>query len=489
MRLAIAVIRGILLFLLLPVAAASAQDRPLVFIPGIIGSELVDTSGKVVWGDFLSLRNLAQLTVRDGPSDPSDNFKATRIIGAVTVLGPIQIRQYQILRDALKNLGYREGVNYFEFPYDWRQSNFTTAQQFAAFVSANPILNNSGGFDIVAHSMGGLVAEIYVKEWDQRKLVRRLVNLAVPFAGSAATFTTLTDGWGTPANWIAGGLPTIQRFLLSMPSFYELLPRYQNCCILGIPSDPNRRPYNPLTTEGWDRIDWRLGAVDSAKLHVALDSAVRLRDLADRPYPSYVDVYYLVGSAVETNWIYYVDPAARRIVQYTPGLGDGTVPQGSAAGGNLARAFVSLAQHSTIFADAAAQETIKRVLLPGPVTPERYNSVLPVAITQLNEVLAIGSIGIEVSQWVVGPLEQVTVSVRVTGESGAPLDQLQISAFAEDSSSVKTPIRLSGAPANDRQAVYTGSFVTGQAAGPVAIAVTARGIPTLYGFLTVLVPQ
>ena len=62
----------------------------------------------------------------------------------------------------------------------------------------------------MAHSMGGLVAQIYVKELDQGRKVRRVINMAVPFLGSANTFGTLTDGWGKGANLIAGGMTTIR---------------------------------------------------------------------------------------------------------------------------------------------------------------------------------------------------------------------------------------------------------------------------------------
>src|SRR5262249_18464333 len=51
-----------------------------------------------------------------------------------------------------------------------------------------------------------------------------------PFLGSMSTLGTLSEGWGTIPNWLAGGIDTIRRTALSFPSLLELLPRYRECC-------------------------------------------------------------------------------------------------------------------------------------------------------------------------------------------------------------------------------------------------------------------
>ena len=81
---------------------------------------------------------------------------------------------------------------------------------------------------------------------------------------------TLTDGWGWPENDLAGGLATVQEFALSMPSFYELLPEYEYCCILGRPSDTDRKPYRVLTDDGWSKLKWGGQNTDPAALAEAL---------------------------------------------------------------------------------------------------------------------------------------------------------------------------------------------------------------------------
>jgi hypothetical protein len=45
--------------------------RPLVFIPGILGTELLDEHGKVVWGDSSSLSNFEKLELGASPPQAS----------------------------------------------------------------------------------------------------------------------------------------------------------------------------------------------------------------------------------------------------------------------------------------------------------------------------------------------------------------------------------------------------------------------------------
>jgi pimeloyl-ACP methyl ester carboxylesterase len=65
----------------------------------------------------------------------------------------------------LHKLGYREGVNLFIFDYDWRRSAFDNAAKLESFVREK-IPDPFQRFDILAHSMGGLVARIYALRHD-----------------------------------------------------------------------------------------------------------------------------------------------------------------------------------------------------------------------------------------------------------------------------------------------------------------------------------
>src|SRR5207249_1925538 len=63
--------------LVIPTTVWSTPERPLVFIPGILGSVL-EEKGEVIWGDIRSLNRLSRLRITDGPKDPNDGLMATK---------------------------------------------------------------------------------------------------------------------------------------------------------------------------------------------------------------------------------------------------------------------------------------------------------------------------------------------------------------------------------------------------------------------------
>jgi pimeloyl-ACP methyl ester carboxylesterase len=474
---------------LLMAEPARAVDRPIVFIPGILGSVLSDAVGNILWGDNKSLFHLEKLTIPNGPRDPTDGLNAIGIIDQIVIFGPWKVKQYSTLRDKLLALGYEPGKTYFEFPYDWRQSNYTSAKKLLAFVNNTPQLKDKE-FDIVAHSMGGLVAQIYVKEIDQGRKVRRVVNMAVPFLGSANTFATLTDGWGTGANLIAGGMAAIRSFALSLPSFYELLPQYRYCCILGRPDGP-RRPYNPLLPADWDQIAWFDGPVEPGRpenVSRTLVGAQRLRDLASAPYPAQVNAFFIVGGSVDTRWQYYVDPAPRSIVKYNSGPGDGTVPEGSAANNDLTRAFVSLAQHQTIFEDVSAKTTLERIVRNAGL-PELYNAATNAVKTKDGAIITISSVGLTIAPPVITPTGEAQIEIRVGGAAGAPLDSLDVTALAEGATITTGSVSLQATletTSNASQGVYRGALQGAGQSGILTLHVFVPGLPGLEDYVMVL---
>ena len=108
-------------------------------------------------------------------------------------------------------------------------SNYHGAQELAKYIEAHfPDKNTQ--IDIIAHSMGGLIARIYIQTLGGAARVHNLLFLGTPHRGSANVFKTLDQGWGFWKNLAAGGLGSIRETILTFPSVYQLLPSYQNCC-------------------------------------------------------------------------------------------------------------------------------------------------------------------------------------------------------------------------------------------------------------------
>lgn len=157
-------------------------SRPLVFLPGIAGSELW-INGRRAWGSVGAMRHLEDLRIPNGPTatepaptcDPANQDVRYRQscgpINELVILGPMKYDQYEPLFKYLETLGYsRFGTdrNVFVFAYDWRRSNFDTAAQLDAFLRNTPGLAGKE-IDILAHSMGGLVTLIYAHQFDAPK--------------------------------------------------------------------------------------------------------------------------------------------------------------------------------------------------------------------------------------------------------------------------------------------------------------------------------
>lgn len=382
-------------------------DRnPGIVIPGILGSKLIDRdSRRTVWGAFdlesvdpttpegarliaLSVEDKRQLSeLRDGvePNGVLDKVH-------VNLFGiPLDIRAYAGILVTLGAGGYRDealglnAIDYgddhftcFQFDYDWRRDNVENAKRLKTFIEEKRayvqqaykdrygIENAKVKFDIVAHSMGGLVARYFLRygdadlpvhqdtavTWAGADYVDRVILVGPPNAGSINAFIQLTEGFdvGRPI------LPYYQAALLgTFPALYELLPRTRHGAIVwdGDESAPVPNLYDPALCEQYE---WGLASREERnveflrsvlphaaddeerrRIAMALQTTILRRTKAfheamDKParLPSGVEVFLVVGDAVDTPQRASVDRKTGKfkIVEY--GAGDGTVLRSSA---------------------------------------------------------------------------------------------------------------------------------------------------------------
>src|SRR5215216_2890370 len=186
--------------------------RPVIVIPGILGSRIVNRrTGEVVWPsafrsdvDGLSLPTTPDLAAN------RDELVAGRIVEAARLakIAP-EVYVYHHLLRALEDYGgYREGDwanppaggdqdTFYVFAYDWRRDNVESARLLVKKVEAlklklgRPDLR----FNVVAHSMGGLVAR-YAAMYGDRDLAPEPVAPQPTWAG--ASFVDKIFMFGTP---------------------------------------------------------------------------------------------------------------------------------------------------------------------------------------------------------------------------------------------------------------------------------------------------
>jgi pimeloyl-ACP methyl ester carboxylesterase len=353
-------------------ASAATPDRPVLFIPGILGTKLCKNN-EVVWGGLLSLYNFERLRLAPNPAE--NTIIPCGLIDRISILGPFwEVHQYDNILATFKRLGYRDQETLFVFPYDWRLSNFDTAQALRDFIASTPQLRDKE-FDIVAHSMGGIVTRIYLQRFKASTKVRKVVYLGTPFGGAMNALGTLSAGWGTFANRIAGGLPAIRRTTLSFPSFYELFPRYDNCCRLG--SEGGYQSLDILKFDTWQARQWLPPEYASGPLADLIKTyfarAAELRDLMNGAVGG-VDQVRVAGDAFATSLYLYVSPERQgwENWRFSKSRGDGTVPVWSASNNytTLSGTHPSFSEHATIFDDEGVRNILLRELVsevPPPV--------------------------------------------------------------------------------------------------------------------------
>ncbi len=117
------------------------------------------------------------------------------------VIDPI-LHTYDNLIDTLEINGYIENKSLFTFPYEWRDSNVTNAnllknkidevkQLCTEAVMADIDCNK---VDVVAHSMGGLVAREYIQSGQYQNDIDQIIFLGVPHKGSPKAYNIWEAG-------------------------------------------------------------------------------------------------------------------------------------------------------------------------------------------------------------------------------------------------------------------------------------------------------
>lgn len=311
-------------------AALREARNPVIVIHGILGSRLQQRStGKVVWGAFtnealdpqtpagaraVGLPLIPETDPHGYDPDHADVF-AVRPLNEIRLSFLFTIVNVQIYANILRALGvggYEDPVQLdpgspeypsyhftcYTFFYDWRLDNVTNAIHFghwlkdirvevakrarlridslkaradaAALAEAAELeswLQRDLRFDVVAHSMGGLLANYYLRfgatdlpadgslppvTWAGAKDIDRLIQVGTPNLGAMESLQTLTRGF--EAGFL---LPYYHPAVLgTMPSIYQVLPRMGQGLVLDDEDKPT--DVDLYDVEVWDHNGWGL---------------------------------------------------------------------------------------------------------------------------------------------------------------------------------------------------------------------------------------
>lgn len=292
-----------------------AERNPVIVVPGILGSKLVDPeSGKVVWGafggDFIKPSTpegarlasvpmdedtpIDQITSPVVPDGALDRFKFTlwflnfRLSAYHNILRALGVGGYKDEDiDASTAIDYGGHFTCFQFDYDWRLDMSANAKRLDEFIKSrhayvkNEIARRFGEkdveikFNIVAHSMGGILSRYYLRygsadlpnegplpsvTWEGAQHVKSLIMVGTPNAGSLAALKQLIEGFGD-IPFAPGYDPVL---LGTMPALYQLLPQSRHRALLqrGDGKGASLDIYDP---ELWIKLGWGLASPDADK--------------------------------------------------------------------------------------------------------------------------------------------------------------------------------------------------------------------------------
>jgi pimeloyl-ACP methyl ester carboxylesterase len=215
--------------------------EPLIFIPGIAGSYLVDkTNGAELWPGVGT--NHDRLSLNPGDS-PNPNVVATDVIRRVlskNFYGPLiemltsrgGYREYQVNSATARrtsagcDLGQKSNdpnlnPSLFVFAYDWRQSNVENALKLKDYTACIQQFYPDSKVNIIAHSMGSLVARRYIL--DNPGKVKKLITIAGAWLGAPKSVYTLETGDADFSRLLVWH-STLRRLSKFFKSIQELIP-------------------------------------------------------------------------------------------------------------------------------------------------------------------------------------------------------------------------------------------------------------------------
>ncbi len=118
----------------------------------------------------------------------------------VWVVDPI-FHVYDDLIDTLKANGYTADKDLFTFAYDWRNSNILTAILLRYKIDEVKKICNCNKVDLVAHSMGGLVARQYIQSDKYQNDVDKMIFMGTPHLGAVEDYLMWGGGEIAPSNF------------------------------------------------------------------------------------------------------------------------------------------------------------------------------------------------------------------------------------------------------------------------------------------------
>lgn len=373
-------------------ARARAQRPPVIVVPPVLGSRLIDPGGRAVWGAAARLfvgRHFAE----------APELRADGVLDGFTLLPGVYRHDVfgGLLRYLARVYEAAPGEELFVLSYDWRRPIAMAALALARLI-AQVRGAGSDQVDLIGISSGGVVVRAFLAgAWSTDPdpeaaladpvlgagpaAVRRIVYLGTPQRGSISALDYTQNGVGL----VAGGQKVAALALQTgSPSIFDLMPA------------PGERVFvdgegRPLALDHLDPATWReLGLVghDRAGLVAELARSRRLHDVIAAAATRHPPAIAIAGRhrqtmarvVVDGGKVAYPCPCGENRVRYAFAFerGDGVIPEATLAAAPGLGAdgpwWVEPSEHHRIATDASFHPLVVEALLsPIKAVPrERY---------------------------------------------------------------------------------------------------------------------
>ncbi len=282
------------------------ERNPVIVVHGFLGAKLKDTkTGNSIFGGFTGLdaikgysnEQLKGIAIPMEIGKPLKDLKSD--VRPYSIMKNIDVRilgmhfnleGYDKMLEILEKGGYvpegetlPEGKNFsslFVFYYDWRRDLPENAAKLHEFILLKRAYlqkqykklygldNYDVQFDIVCHSMGGLLSRYYLEygdqdlpedgsmpvlDWRGSKYIDKLVVVATPNAGYLDTFVEMQNGLK-----MAPELPAYSPGIIgTWATYYQMLPLVRTRSIV-YKDDPSGKPVEIFDPEVWISMKWGL---------------------------------------------------------------------------------------------------------------------------------------------------------------------------------------------------------------------------------------
>lgn len=349
------------------------NNYPIVFIPGIMGSRLFmsntvfDNSTKA-WDPNVSISGITQLSNRLNVNntlyvrpcenqniDVSKNDTKSTVDDYGKEYGA-QDTYKEIINELCEEYTYEDTTKYrpvYFFSYDWRKSNSNSAVELKKAIDKVITETGSKKVDLVCHSMGGLVASKYYKEYSNEGKVNKVITCGTPYEGAPKLLNSVMnyDVLGIGANifkgntwidWVLGILGGLDKDIKkSFSGVVELTPTENYVSKIKMQKDawyPFSLGDYEITTQEYQKICAEIFGKNSYNSAVTFQNSLHSSNSNYNALLDYENSYFSIGVNQKTITAVKFQYSNNGIDQllYESDLsydtkGDGTVPYLSAS--------------------------------------------------------------------------------------------------------------------------------------------------------------